>query len=73
MTEFLMLTGLWLGSMILAPVVASEKGHGGGMWFLAALFFGPLALLGAAGMPDRRAERAEQKGNEAEPFGPTGD
>ena len=34
--------------------VAEAKGLDSANWSLAALFFGPIALIGLAGMPDRR-------------------
>ena len=35
--------------------VAVEKGYSPS-WFVAGLFFGPVALIAAAGLPDRRMD-----------------
>ncbi len=51
---------LWVGIGIMSSHVANLKGHSGVRWFLLGLLFGPIGLLGAAGLPDRKAE--PQKG-----------
>jgi len=38
----------------LSSSIAGTKGWNGGMWFLAGFLFGPLGLVAAAGLPDRR-------------------
>ena len=41
----------------LSSNVASDKGHDGLTWFLAGLFFGPLGLITAAGLSDRKLRK----------------
>lgn len=50
---------IWLGSVVLAPMVADGKGHSLGGWIVTAICFGPLALVAAAGLPDRRPQGGE--------------
>lgn len=38
----------------LSSSIASAKGWGSSNWLLAGLFFGPLGLIAAAGLPDRK-------------------
>ena len=49
-----MLIGIWIASAIVASNVAEAKGLDGSSWALVAFFFGPIGLIGVAGMPDRR-------------------
>ena len=35
-----------------AGKVASLKGHNEGAWFFAGVFFGPIGLIAAVGLPD---------------------
>ena len=44
-------------SGFLASSVASDKGHDGSIWFLAGLLLGPLGLIAAAGLSDRKLRR----------------
>lgn len=44
----------WLGAAIMTCFVADLKGFSRGWWLVVGLLFGPLGLLGAAGLPDRR-------------------
>ena len=44
-------------SGLLTSVVASDKGHDGNKWFFAGLIFGPLGLIAAAGLSDRKLRR----------------
>jgi hypothetical protein len=44
-------------SAVLTAQVASAKGCDYSSWALAGFFFGPLALIAAAGLPDRRLRR----------------
>jgi len=46
---------LWLISAGFAAQIASAKNHDAISWFFAGLFFGPLGLLAACGLPDRTA------------------
>jgi len=41
----------------LASAITIEKGWNNTNWFLAGFLFGPLGLLAAAGMPDRRSQK----------------
>ena len=52
--EALFLILLWIASGVLASSIASTKGWSGFSWFVAGFLFGPLGLIAAAGMPDRR-------------------
>ena len=45
---------IWIGAATIAWHVAKAKGLSASDWAIAAFFFGPLALVGVAGMPDRR-------------------
>lgn len=51
------LLSIWSGSIIFSAVVASAKGHTTAAWIAGAIFFGPIALIGAVGMPDHSAEK----------------
>lgn len=44
----------WVASGFLASSIASTKGWSGVNWFLAGFLFGPIGLIAAAGLPDRR-------------------
>ena len=44
----------WIASGFLASSIASTKGWSGVNWFLAGFLFGPIGLIAAAGLPDRR-------------------
>jgi hypothetical protein len=44
----------WIVSGVLASSIGSTKGWNGVSWFLAGCLFGPLGLIAAAGLPDRR-------------------
>lgn len=37
--------------------VAESKGHDGTPWIVGGLFFGPLALLAAVGLPDLKSRK----------------
>jgi hypothetical protein len=43
--------------------VAVEKGYSPA-WFGAGLFFGPVALIAAAGLPDRRRDNEKRSGTD---------
>jgi len=40
----------------IAASIARAKARRGARWFWAGLIFGPLGLIGAAGMPDRKSQ-----------------
>jgi hypothetical protein len=48
---------IWIPCGVCAGNVAQDKGHGFGSWALAGFLFGPIGLIGAAGLPDRRLRR----------------
>jgi len=50
----LVLITIWVASAVVASNIASAKGLDVWGWSLAAFFFGPIGLIGVAGMPDRR-------------------
>ena len=52
--NLLLLIAICIASSVVATKVAEAKGLDSANWSLAALFFGPIALIGLAGMPDRR-------------------
>lgn len=53
---------LWVGTGIISGHVANLKGHSGVRWFLLGILFGPIGLLGATGLPDRKAEPIPPEG-----------
>ena len=52
--SLLVLIGIWIASAMVASNVAAAKGLDGSSWALVAFFFGPIGLIGVAGIPDRR-------------------
>ena len=44
-------------SGLLTAVVASDKGHDGNIWFFAGFITGPLGLIAAAGLSDRKLRK----------------
>ena len=52
--SLLVLIGIWIASAMVASNVAEAKGLDGSSWALVAFFFGPIGLIGVAGMPDPR-------------------
>ena len=48
---------LWSICGFLAASVASEKGYSYASWFIAGLLFSVLALIAAAGLPDKKLRR----------------
>ena len=65
-----------LACAFFAYAVAHSKGHDGLPWSVGGLFFGPLALLAAVGLPDLKSRKylrllAEHQGAiEPEPLSP---
>ena len=58
---------IWLMSALMSALVAGDKGHSGTLWGLIGLFAGPLGVVGAAGLSDRKLHGylqflAEEKG-----------
>ena len=54
---FVVVILLGVFSGFLASSVASDKGHDGSSWFVAGLLLGPLGLIAAAGLSDRKLRR----------------
>ena len=44
----------WFACAMYASVVASEKGYKGFKWMIGGFFFGFLALIAVAGLPDKK-------------------
>lgn len=44
----------WLVCAFFAGHIATEKGRWGFLWFLWGLVLGPLALIAAVGLPDKK-------------------
>ena len=56
----------------LASNVASDKGHDGIAWFFTGFFLGPLGLIAAAGLSDRKLRKyIRQIGEKQEAIQPT--
>lgn len=52
--DLLFLSVMWWGGLsILIAYVAALKNDNPLLWWLIGLVYGPLALIGAAGLPDR--------------------
>ena len=56
MVVFLLLF-VWIPCGFISGSVASSKGCSVGSWAVAGFLFGPIALIGAAGLPDRKLRR----------------
>ena len=46
-----------IGFSLFTCYLAEEKGFSRGWWFIWGVLTGPIALLAAMGLPDRRARR----------------
>ena len=57
MSVFIVLLIVWLSAGFYSAEVANEKGYSGAAWFIGGLFFGFIALIAAAGLPDRKLRR----------------
>jgi len=57
MTLIILFLFVWLPACFVAGTVANNKGFNGDAWGFAALFFGPIGLLGAVGLPDKKQQR----------------
>jgi uncharacterized membrane protein YeaQ/YmgE (transglycosylase-associated protein family) len=56
----LFITGVITGAF--ASKVAEEKGYGSFTWFILGFFFSIIALIAAAGLPDKEARLQMQTG-----------
>ncbi len=54
---FIFLLIVWLSAGFYSGEVANEKGYSGAAWFIGGLFFGFIALIAAAGLPDRKLRK----------------
>ena len=52
---FILVIGVIAGS--LASNIASDKGHNATSWFFAGFLLGPLGLIAAAGLSDRKLRK----------------
>ena len=50
---------IWMLCGIFSGVVAGNKGHGGCLWTVGGVFFGPLALIATLGLGDKN-QRTKQ-------------
>ena len=57
MTLVVLFLLVWLPACFIAGTIAEDKGHSGGSWGFAAFFFGPIGLLGAVGLSDKKQRR----------------
>ena len=53
----LVLVIAWISAGLYSGEVANEKGYSGAAWFIGGLFFGFIALIAAAALPDRKLRR----------------
>ena len=51
---FITLLVTWISCAVVAGSIAEAKGLDGTSWGIVGFFLGPIGLLGAVGMPDRR-------------------
>ena len=47
---------LWIWPLLSCPITAQAKGYNSFFAFVVALFFGPLAMLHYAGLPDAKLQ-----------------
>ena len=47
----------WIACGLVAMSVANAKHCNGGLWLLGGLLMGPIAVIAAAGLPDRKLRR----------------
>ena len=72
---FFLLLITWVVCGLVAMSVAEAKGCNGIFWLLGGFFFGPIGVIGAAGLPDRKLRRtmrlmAEAQGVDVDGRGP---
>ena len=48
---------VWLASGFYCGTVADSKGHNGAAWAFGGFFFGLIALIAVAGLPDRKLRK----------------
>ena len=54
---FIFILFLWLPSGLYSGQVAHQKGYSGASWGFGGLFFGFIALIAVAGLPDRKLRK----------------
>ena len=54
---FLVLVIVWFSAAFFCGEVASQKGYSGIAWAIGGLFFGFIALIAVAGLPDRKLRK----------------
>ena len=54
---FFLLIAIALITACLASSIAEDKGHSAAAWGLSGFLFGPLGLIAAAGLSDRKLRR----------------
>ena len=54
---FLLLLFVWVPCGFFAAAIAGDKHHNSASWFFAGLLWGPIGLLAATGLSDRRQRR----------------
>ena len=54
---FLVLVIVWFSAAFFCGEVAYQKGYSGTAWAIGGLFFGFIALIAAAGLPDRKLRK----------------
>ena len=54
---FLLSLLLWIGCSFSAAYVADDKGHDWLLWGLTGLILGPVGLIGAVGLSDKKLRR----------------
>ena len=57
MEIFLVLVIVWLSAGFYSGEVAHQKGYSGAAWAIGGFFFGFIALIAAAGLPDRKLRK----------------
>ena len=57
MSVFIVLLIVWLSAGFYSAEVAHEKGYSGAAWFIGGLFFGFIALIAVAGLPDKKLRK----------------
>ena len=59
---------IWLPCSIYTAVTAADKGHNATNWFFGGLLIGPIALVSAVGLGDRKLRRYQRFMAEAQGY-----
>jgi len=65
---FTLLLCLWLPCGFFASAVANDKDHDAVAWFFGGFIFGPIGLISAAGLSDRKLRRYQRFQAEAQGY-----